>query len=147
MLVNAWVATVPCCSVASVRKRLQASRIERGRSSVQEYMKAEHWPAKRQQLQSCSFATSCGPTSLFSGCARSQTIRDLGQRAVARLQAGWRPQDSVARQGRVPTTVFPRSNTSLTRHLTLHCTIHRHRHHQTRTLQKETQSKTEWSNI
>ena len=47
MLINAWVATVPCCSVVSVRKRLQASGIERGRSSFQEYMKAEHWPAKQ----------------------------------------------------------------------------------------------------
>ena len=47
MPINAWVATVPCCSVASVCKRLQASGIERGRSSVQEYMKAEHWPAKQ----------------------------------------------------------------------------------------------------
>ena len=47
MLINAWVATVQCCSVASVRKRLQASGIERGRSSVQEYMKAELWPAKQ----------------------------------------------------------------------------------------------------
>ena len=31
MLINAWVATVPCCSIASVRKSLQASGIERGR--------------------------------------------------------------------------------------------------------------------
>ena len=46
MLINAR-ATVPCCSVASVSKRLQASGIERGRRSVQEYMKAEHWPAKQ----------------------------------------------------------------------------------------------------
>ena len=47
MLINAWVATVPCCSVATVRIRLEASGIERGRSSVQEYTKAEHWPAKQ----------------------------------------------------------------------------------------------------
>ena len=31
MLINAWVATAPCCAVASVRKCLQASGIERGR--------------------------------------------------------------------------------------------------------------------
>ena len=47
MLINAWVATVPCCSVATVRKRLQASGIERGHNSVLEYMMAEHWPAKQ----------------------------------------------------------------------------------------------------
>ena len=46
MLINAWVATAPCCSVASVRKRLQASGIERSRRSVQRLMTAEHWPAK-----------------------------------------------------------------------------------------------------
>ena len=34
MLINAW-------DVAGVRKCVQASGIERGRSSVQEYMKAE----------------------------------------------------------------------------------------------------------
>ena len=45
--VDAGVATVPHCSVASVHKRLQASGVERGRNSVQEYMKAEHWPAKQ----------------------------------------------------------------------------------------------------
>ena len=44
---NAWIANVPCCSVASVRKRLQASGIERSRSTVQEYVKAEHWPANQ----------------------------------------------------------------------------------------------------
>ena len=47
MLINAWVATVTCSSVASVRKRLLASGIERGRTSVQEYMKTYHWPAKQ----------------------------------------------------------------------------------------------------
>ena len=33
-LINAWSAVVPCCTVASVRKRLQASGIERGSSTV-----------------------------------------------------------------------------------------------------------------
>ena len=37
----------PCCTGASVSKHLQASGIERGRSSVQEHMKAEHWTAKQ----------------------------------------------------------------------------------------------------
>ena len=46
-LVNAWIPLEPCCTVASVRKRLQASGIERGRSSVQRLMTAEHWPAKQ----------------------------------------------------------------------------------------------------
>ena len=46
-LINAWISVEPRCTVASVRKRLQASGIECGRSSVQEYMKAEHWPAKQ----------------------------------------------------------------------------------------------------
>ena len=36
----------PCCAVALVRKRLQASGTERGRSSVQRLMKAEHSPAQ-----------------------------------------------------------------------------------------------------
>ena len=47
MLINAWVASVPCCSAASGRKCLQASGIERGRSSVQRLMMAKHWPAKQ----------------------------------------------------------------------------------------------------
>ena len=47
MLINAWIPVEQCCTVASVRKRLQASGIERSRSSVQEYMKAVHWPAKQ----------------------------------------------------------------------------------------------------
>ena len=42
-LTNACIFVEPCCTVAG--KRLQASGIERGRSSGQEYMKAEHWPA------------------------------------------------------------------------------------------------------
>ena len=46
-LVNAWISVDPCCTVASVRKRLQASGIERSRRSVLEYMAAEHWPAKQ----------------------------------------------------------------------------------------------------
>ena len=33
-LINAWISVEPRCTVARVRKRLQASRIERGRSSV-----------------------------------------------------------------------------------------------------------------
>ena len=41
------IANTPCCTVDSVLKRLQASGIEFCRSSVQEYMKAEHWPAKQ----------------------------------------------------------------------------------------------------
>ena len=44
-LMNAWISVEPCCTVAGVRKRLQASGIERG--SVQEYTKAEYWPAKQ----------------------------------------------------------------------------------------------------
>ena len=32
---------------ASVRKSLQASGIERSRRSVQDYVSAEHWPAKQ----------------------------------------------------------------------------------------------------
>ena len=59
-LINASIATVPCCTVANVRKRLQASGIERGRSSVQEYMKAEHWRAKQV---TCAFTYFCPPTS------------------------------------------------------------------------------------
>ena len=47
MLINAWIPVDPCCTVASVRKRLQASGIERSRRSVYEYMAAEHWPAKQ----------------------------------------------------------------------------------------------------
>ena len=46
-LINAWISVDPCCTVASVRKRRQASRIERSRRSVHEYMAAEHWPAKQ----------------------------------------------------------------------------------------------------
>ena len=46
-LINAWISVDPCCTVASVRKRLQASGIERSRRSVHEYMAAEHWPAKQ----------------------------------------------------------------------------------------------------
>ena len=63
-LINALVATVPCCSVASVHKRLLASGIERARSSVQKLMKAEHWPAKQvicvEFLLSLPFLF-CGP--------------------------------------------------------------------------------------
>ena len=47
MLLAGIIAETQCCTVASVRKRLQASGIERGRSSAQEYMKVEHWPAKQ----------------------------------------------------------------------------------------------------
>ena len=46
-LINIWVSVWPCCTVAGVRKRLQASGIERGRSGVQRLMTAEHWPAKQ----------------------------------------------------------------------------------------------------
>ena len=46
-LINAWISFDPCCTVASVRKRLQASGVERSRRSVHEHMKAEHWPAKQ----------------------------------------------------------------------------------------------------
>ena len=46
-LINARISVDPCCTVASVRKRLQASGIERSRRSVHEYMAAEHWPAKQ----------------------------------------------------------------------------------------------------
>ena len=35
-LINAWISADPCCTVASVRKRLQASGIERSRRSVHE---------------------------------------------------------------------------------------------------------------
>ena len=34
-LINTWISVEPCCTVAGVRKRLQASGIERGRSSVE----------------------------------------------------------------------------------------------------------------
>ena len=47
MLINAWIPVEPCCTIASVRKCLQASGIERNRRSVHEYMAAEHWPAKQ----------------------------------------------------------------------------------------------------
>ena len=47
ILVGGIVADAPCCTVASVRKCLQASGIDRGRSNVQEYMMAEHGPAKQ----------------------------------------------------------------------------------------------------
>ena len=46
-LINAWISVESCCTVAGVRKRLQPSGIERGRSSAQEYMKAEHRLAKQ----------------------------------------------------------------------------------------------------
>ena len=46
-LINAWISVDPRCTVAGVRKRLQASGIERSRRSVHEYMAAEHWPAKQ----------------------------------------------------------------------------------------------------
>ena len=46
-LINAWIAVEACCTVASVCKRLQASGIERSRRSVQDYVSAEHWPAKQ----------------------------------------------------------------------------------------------------
>ena len=45
-LINAWISVDQCCAVGSVRKRLQASGIERSRS-VHEYITAEHWPAKQ----------------------------------------------------------------------------------------------------
>ena len=45
-LINTWISVEPCCTVAGVRKRLQASGIERGRSSVQSLMTAGHRPAK-----------------------------------------------------------------------------------------------------
>ena len=38
---------MPCYTDASIRKRLQATGFERGRSSVQDYMTAEHWPANQ----------------------------------------------------------------------------------------------------
>ena len=41
-LINDWIAVEPCCTVASVCKRLQASGIERSRRSVQNYVSAEH---------------------------------------------------------------------------------------------------------
>ena len=34
-LINTWISVEPCCTVTGVRKRLQASGIERGRSSVE----------------------------------------------------------------------------------------------------------------
>ena len=46
-LINAWISIDACCTVASVRKRLQASGIERSRRSVHEYTAAEHWPPKQ----------------------------------------------------------------------------------------------------
>ena len=46
-LINAWIAGVPCSTVACVHKSLQASGIERRRSSVQEDVNEEHWPAKQ----------------------------------------------------------------------------------------------------
>ena len=46
-LINAWISVDPCCTVASVRKLLQASGIERSRRSLHEYVAAGHWPAKQ----------------------------------------------------------------------------------------------------
>ena len=53
-LINALVAAVPCCSVTSVRKRLQAFGIERGGSSVQAH--------ERRALASeaCDMCEICG---------------------------------------------------------------------------------------
>ena len=36
-LINTWFSVEPCCTVAGVRKRLLASGIKRGRSSVQRH--------------------------------------------------------------------------------------------------------------
>ena len=46
-LIHVWVATVPCCPIASVRKRLQASGIERSRSSKAKKQRSEE-AAKRR---------------------------------------------------------------------------------------------------
>ena len=46
-LINAWISVDPCCTVASVRKLLEASAIDRSRRRFHEYMAAEHWPAEQ----------------------------------------------------------------------------------------------------
>ena len=74
-LVNAWISVDPCCTVASVRKRLQAPGIERSRRSVHGYMAAEHWPAK-QVIREGSLA-SWVPATLRPRCTwwRPETQR------------------------------------------------------------------------
>ena len=47
MLVAGTIADTPCCTGARVRKRLQASGMERGCRSVQMLMMAGRWPAKQ----------------------------------------------------------------------------------------------------
>ena len=73
---------------ASVRKRLQASGIELGRSSVQECMKAEQWPAKQtNHIQAFSLTSSpvlAHFLALFSAC-HSQGF--LPSRSTSRTDA------------------------------------------------------------
>ena len=79
VLINAWISVDPCCTVASVRKRLQASGIERGRRSVHEYMQAEHWPAKQVicveirafLCHSCCFGPPTGEESALDGAEQA----------------------------------------------------------------------------
>ena len=49
---TSWVATVPCCSVASVRKRLQASGIERSRRSEAKKLHSECCSCKSHNSRS-----------------------------------------------------------------------------------------------
>ena len=56
------VADTPCCTVATIRRRLQAPGIERSRRIVQGYMAAEHRPAKHVicgQWRSLHHCISC----------------------------------------------------------------------------------------
>ena len=87
---TSWVATVPCCSVASVRKRLQASGIERSRRSEAEKL--------HSGCRSCKSHNSRSFHAILSTVS-SHTTNDLHAvlcRAISRISivVSYRPMES-----------------------------------------------------
>ena len=128
ILINAWAATVPCCSVASVRKRPQASGTERGGSSVRVHESGAlaseasdmwrvvafplciliSWPShknqhltapnKRRRLEWC--------TSMLERFGEGKRRHSVWCSCKTHISRGFH---SVARHSQVSTTLLPRS--------------------------------------
>ena len=87
--------------MASVRKSRQAVGIERSTSTIQEYMKAKHWPAKQvicveilvSLRQSCFGGPPSGEESAPDGAEQAAAPGVVGHIVVA---APWRGEEAAS---------------------------------------------------
>ena len=102
-LINAWVATVPCCAkspvFANVCKRLTPSAAG---AAVQEHMKAEHWPAKQVTCGTILCFFSANVILWPSSQVKNQHLTALNKRrrlGVVHIDVGapWRNEVAASR--------------------------------------------------